>query len=167
MKSHHLGDGGEMVSIYQQHVKYLVATTCPDTPQYVSIEYWWSFVSFFSVAPSVLWRQCTFTNEAIRRWCTDLRCLLCTRGHVVIVRVAWGGQFDAMTRRKLWQLYDNQCGNIAVTNRQRILLIIHCDWRNEEHYSSQHTVEGVIIDYPNNYSWKMFWRTLRDFTTWS
>jgi hypothetical protein len=62
------------------------------------------------------------TNEAMDwgAYCT----------HVAIVRVAWGGQFDATTRRKL----------------------------------SQHTGEDVSIDWPNNNSWEMCWRTLRDVT---
>ena len=93
-------DGGEMVSIYitQRHVEYLVATACPDAPRYVSIEYWWSFVPFFAVVPSVLWRRCSTYDE----WSDviSLRCLLYTRSHVVIVRVARRKQFDAMLRRK-------------------------------------------------------------------
>ena len=89
--------GGDWCRFNQRHVEYLIATACPDTPRYVSIEYWWSFVPFFAVAPSVLWRRCTFDE-----WSdvTSLRCLLYTRSHVVIVRVARGKQFDATSRRK-------------------------------------------------------------------
>jgi hypothetical protein len=83
----------------QRNVEYLVATTCPDTPQCVSIEYWWSFVPYVLrsralcfVATVYLWRM--------KRWCTESEVLIGHTGPLVIVRVARGWQFDATTRRK-------------------------------------------------------------------
>jgi hypothetical protein len=58
-----------------------------------------------------LWRRCTFDKWS--NGVPSLKCLLSyTRGHVVIVRVAWGEQFDATTRRKF---NDYTTINVATT----------------------------------------------------
>jgi hypothetical protein len=58
--------GGEMVSFNQRHVKYLVATaSLPRHTANVCIEYWWSFVPFFAVVPSVFGDGVPLTNEVM------------------------------------------------------------------------------------------------------
>ena len=54
-------------------------------------------------------------------------------------------------RQLMWQR-----GNQRIRWCYTLCRIINYLYRNEEHYSSQHTGEGVIIDYPNNASGQGF-----------
>jgi len=104
MKSHPTWGWWRWCRFNEQHVEYLVATACPDTPQYIPWIIGGPLCQSLQSCPLFSGDDVPLMNAI-----TESEVLIVhTRGHRVIVRGAWGGQFWCNDETEVWPLYDNK-----------------------------------------------------------